>query len=98
MARKLKYDMPPNRKQKTDLLQYGIFGTHIEIFEDRLLSVEGCRGVCDYTDCYIRLKIKKGDLAIYGTLLQILTFEGEDITIGGRVRQIEFCFAGEQYA
>lgn len=65
-------------------------GTHIEMLSNYELSVDGCFGVYEYTDCYIRLNIENGSLIINGSKLDIASFEERTIIIHGNISSVEF--------
>lgn len=67
-----------------------IKGSHTEIFSNKKMIIEGCRGIVDYQDNYIKLKLKKGYLSIIGTEFLIQTFEDEKIIVNGNIISLEF--------
>ena len=64
---------------------------HIELFGNREVTVEGCIGVFEYCDTYLKLKLPKGALIVCGTNFDISAFEGTTITVKGKMSSIEFC-------
>lgn len=68
-------------------------GAHIELFSNRELSVEGCCGVYEYTDCYIRLNLGNGSLILSGENFDIDSFDEHIIIIRGNISSMEFCVA-----
>lgn len=66
-------------------------GAHIEIFSNKKLIIDGCYGIEDYQNNYIKLKIKKGYISLTGNDFLILSFENEKIDIKGNFFNIEFC-------
>lgn len=97
MSRKLKYKSGTTKKTawvlKGDATQdlNRVSGTHIEMISNREICVEGCVGVLEYTDVYLKLNLGKGMLIIIGNELDIVLFEGKNITICGNVNSVEFC-------
>ncbi len=69
----------------------GTVGTHIELFSNRQMVIEGCRGVCDYSSEYLKLKLIKGYAEISGNGLDIFLYEDSSITVNGEILNIEFC-------
>ncbi len=65
-------------------------GAHIEIFGNGKLVIEGCLGVYEYKDTYIKLRLVKGTLIICGSGFNIIYFENKLISIIGRISAIEF--------
>lgn len=63
----------------------------IDILGNGEITVEGCQGVFEYSDSYIKLKLNKGALIICGSRFNIVTFEGSLINIRGKISSIEFC-------
>lgn len=68
-----------------------IKGAHIQLFFNRKIIVDGCQGVFEYSDDYIRLNLGKGTLILFGKDFDILSFEGKVITIKGCISSVEFC-------
>lgn len=66
-------------------------GAHIEIFDTKKAEIEGCLGVYEYNDNYLKLKLKKGALIIEGSDFNISTFENGTITVSGKINNLEFC-------
>ena len=86
------------KKEKWNLLgignsidELGVLGApHIEIVGNTRFTLEGCCGVLDYGDTYIKLKLQKGYLVLFGTGLQIMLFENRLITVKGKIETLEF--------
>lgn len=77
---------------KEDILQRDfIRGAHIELFSNREITVEGCTGVLEYSNDYIKLNLGKGALILCGQSLDVLFFENDTITVRGKISSIEFC-------
>lgn len=75
-----------------ELLQTKVLkGAHIELFSNKEMVLEGCCGVFEYTDNYIRLNLGKGALIINGKNFDISTFQDKIIVIKGEIDTIEFC-------
>lgn len=68
-----------------------IKGAQIQLFLNRKIIVDGCHGVFEYADDFIRLSLGKGTLLLFGNDFNILAFEGKLITIKGNISSIEFC-------
>lgn len=66
-------------------------GAHIEIYSNKEIVIDGCLGIFEYSESYIKLNLCKGTLAISGSMLNILSFENDMITVRGTVSSIEFC-------
>lgn len=66
-------------------------GAKIEMLSNREVSVDGCRGIAEYNDIYVKLKIIGGLLIITGKELKIPVFERPVITVCGEIGAIEFC-------
>ena len=71
----------------TDILK----GSHTEIFSNSRIVIEGCLGVYEYNDCYLKLKLTKGALIVSGRDFDISTFEMGTITVNGKITSLEFC-------
>ncbi len=66
-------------------------GAHIELFSDSRITVEGCDGIYEYNENYLKLRLKKGALVLCGTDFDIAAFEGKNITVNGKIDSLEFC-------
>lgn len=74
-------------KTGTDLVS----GAHLELFGNKEIIIEGCMGVLEYSDTYLKLKLPKGALLVCGCDFDIVCFAGTTITIRGKVSSLEFC-------
>ena len=68
-----------------------ISGSHIQIFGNSKINLEGCMGVLEYTDTYLKLKLQKGSLIFCGSGFDIIFYEERLITVKGKISSIEFC-------
>ncbi|MBO5321306.1 MAG: YabP/YqfC family sporulation protein [Clostridia bacterium] len=95
MAKKLKI---PKKRSKWRLFKLSADNTnteilgsaHLEIFGNSKISIDGCLGVYEYNDTYIKLRIYKGSVIICGSGLNIAFFEDRLITICGKISDVEF--------
>ena len=98
MARKLKIEKS-KKKRKWKLIGCAdqvlhtdtISGAHIEIFGNSEISIEGCLGVFEYEDSYLKLRLSKGTLILCGSGFDIAYFENRLITVKGKISSVEFC-------
>lgn len=97
MRKKLKIDQK-TKKNKWNILNlseegadYDLFGsTHIEIYGNTRISIDGCLGVYEYRDTYLKLRMIKGALILVGSDFNIVYFENKVISIKGKVSAVEF--------
>ena len=68
-----------------------LFSPIIEITGNSVLTLEGCHGVLEYTDTYMKLKLQKGVLIICGSDFDITLFENKLISVKGNISSVEFC-------
>ncbi len=68
-----------------------IKGPHIELFHNNQAVIEGCIGVYEYNDTYLKLRLSKGAVILTGENFDILTFEDKTITVKGKISSLEFC-------
>lgn len=93
MAKKIK---TPKKKSKWRLLSdveidTEIIGSaHIEIFGNGKISIDGCLGVYEYKDNYLKLRLSKGSVILCGTGFNITYFENHLISVKGKISSIEF--------
>lgn len=67
-----------------------IKGPIITICGNREASVDGCRGVIDYHDDRIKLRITGGSVTFLGSGLCISAFSESSAVISGNLQNIEF--------
>lgn len=99
MAKKLR--IPTDKKRtkvhlfsfedKTEKQVSADIKSHIELFSNEEITVEMCRGILDYNEEYIKLRLLKGGLVIFGNGLCITYFENSTIRIKGVFTSLEFC-------
>lgn len=88
-ARKNKFNFI---KDYDEVLNQEMFvGAHTEIFSNKKVIIEGCQSILDYQNNYIKLKLKKGFLNVFGNEFLITAFDEEKIVIKGNIASIEFC-------
>ena len=88
----------PKAKNKWRLLKLNeeandseMLGTaHIEIFGNNKISIDGCLGVYEYKDTYLKLRLVKGTLILCGIGFNITYFENSTISIKGKISAVEF--------
>ena len=98
MAKKLKIEKV-KKKNSWNLLSYKdsildkdmLTSPHIQIFGNSKINIEGCYGVVEYTDTYLKLKLQKGWLILCGSDFDIIFFEERLMTAKGKISSVEFC-------
>lgn len=65
--------------------------SYIQLFGNGEITLEGCCGVLEYENDYIKLKLARGNLTVCGTGFDIVSFEGGCIRIKGSIATLEFC-------
>ena len=79
-------------KDSSEVLNTELFGgSHVEIYSNKKIIIEGCNGIVDYQNDYIKLKLKKGFLTLSGTDFLVISFDNEKIDIKGNIITLEFC-------
>ena len=54
------------------------------------VNIENYRGIIEYTDTLIRVKVKQGQIKITGKDLQIDYYTNDDMRITGKTEKIEY--------
>ena len=98
MSKKLKIEKS-QKKQKLNILRHTeelldtgmATGAHTEIFGNNQISIDGCMGVHEYRDTYLKLKLQRGSIILCGTGFDITYFENRLITVKGKISSVEFC-------
>lgn len=97
MSKKFKFKSEkPREKWKifgcgVDMSNASVKGAHLELFGNREIIIEGCMGVLEYSDTYLKLRLPKGSLTVCGSGFDIVTFEDTVITVRGNISSLEFC-------
>lgn len=98
MAKKLKIEKSKKKSGwhllscSDDILDKDLISaTHTEIFGNNKINIEGCLGVFEYTDTYLKLKLNKGTVILCGSGFDITYFEEKQITVKGKISSVEFC-------
>ncbi len=97
MAKKYKIEKS-GKKVKWDLLGKNdnfsanmLSASHTEIIGNTSLTLDGCLGVYEYTDTFLKLKLSRGAMIICGTDFDIVLFENKQISVRGKISSVEFC-------
>ena len=94
MSEKFKF-VSKKKKEKINLLgierEREFKGAHIELFSNKEITIDGCCGVFEYGNDYIRLNIGKGSVLLCGNNFDIVFFENQLITVKGNISSLEFC-------
>ncbi len=67
-----------------------IGSARIEICGNTRITVDGCLGVYEYRDTYLRLRLTKGTVILCGIGFNIVFFENRQITVKGKISSVEF--------
>ena len=67
-----------------------IGSARIEICGNTRITIDGCLGVYEYRDTYLRLRLTKGTVILCGIGFNIVFFENRQITIKGKISSVEF--------
>lgn len=63
----------------------------VEIILNKEAVVDGCYGVLEYYDNFIKLNIGKGTVLFCGANLQIISLDQQVAVIKGKIDNIEYC-------
>lgn len=98
LAKKYKTEQKKTREKWNILRDLDAFpekdmlgGAHTEIFGNSKINVDGCLGVFEYRDTYLKLKLQKGVLILCGSGFDIVFYEEQLISIKGKISSVEFC-------
>lgn len=97
MAKKYKIEKSEKKNKwnlsvkSEDLSSNILASSRIEITGNFALTLEGCLGVSEYTDTYMKLKLQKGSLILCGSGFDITLFENKQISVKGKITSVEFC-------
>lgn len=98
MAKKLKIE---NNKKHTkwnifklasqEIENAFVLGTRIELFHNSQAIIEGCLGVYEYSENYLKIRLSSGALVLCGADFNIVSFEEKTIVVNGKITSLEFC-------
>ena len=74
--------LPPDAQPKN---------AHIELVGNCECIVDGCKGIIEYTNSYIKLSLGEKIITFTGDDLNIISMNFENVMIEGNILQIEFC-------
>ncbi len=97
MSKKLKIDCKP-KKNKWRLLSFAeeeinreiVSNARTEILGNSRITIDGCLGVYEYKDTYLKLRLSRGTAIICGSGFNIVYFENKLISVKGKISAIEF--------
>lgn len=93
LSKKLKTDQT-EKKQKLKFFQteeiLAANETVINIIGNKEVSIDGCKGVIDYYDNLIKIKLIKGAAVFSGSALTLCEFSDSGAVIRGNIESIEF--------
>lgn len=90
MSKSKKDNCPPRRSIKECLPLEFNSGTMMEICSNREITVDGCRGIAEYSECVIKINTNQGLIAIEGKNLNIKYLSVSSVVIEGIIKSIEF--------
>jgi sporulation protein YqfC len=67
-----------------------IKGPFIEIFSNTQIVIEGCGGVLEYNENYLKLRLASGALVLEGENFDVVSFENKTIFVKGKINSLEF--------
>lgn len=65
-------------------------GAVIEICSDRQITIDGCKGISEYSDFTIKIKTSNGLIAVSGRYLTIKYLSVSSVVIEGKILNVEF--------
>ncbi len=91
MPKKLKPDINP-RKHSLRLFEHlpELSGPIIRICSNKEVSIDGCKGVIDYREEFIKLRIAGGSVTFSGSGLTMTAFTESSAVISGKLQNVEF--------
>ena len=87
-------------KHKTEKIKFLSFGeephlsigdiSQITLTGNKQAQIEGCGGIIDYTETFIKISIKKGFITFFGKDFKVLSFFDNQIIFKGEIMSIEY--------
>ncbi|MBE6787574.1 MAG: hypothetical protein E7537_04420 [Ruminococcaceae bacterium] len=96
LAKKMKIETQKQKEKWNifsgeELSKSALIGPRLEFFSNRQLILEGCLGLLEYNDNFLKLRLLKGALVLEGTGFDIVSFEEKTIVVKGEFSRLEFC-------
>ncbi len=66
-------------------------GANITLFSNKEAVIDGCYGIIEYSDCFIKLSIGNQVIALTGCDFDIFDYTDCSITVRGFIKGLEFC-------
>ena len=66
-----------------------------QIWDNGVAYTESCRGILDVGEGYIRLKLGRRPVTLWGDKLEVLSYTGGRLLIRGDIKRVEFDGSGE---
>lgn len=78
--------------EKALSLPYGTIdrGVRIVLFSNKEALIEGCKGISEYDENCIVLKLKNNSIKFVGTQLNVSSYEKNNMVIKGNFLSVEF--------
>jgi sporulation protein YqfC len=96
LARKLKIESI-RKKEKWNLLarenkleKQLLIGPRIELVANKQIVVEGCLGVLEYNENYLKLRLSSTALILQGENFDVVSFSDQSILVKGKINSLEF--------
>ncbi len=95
MSRKFRFESAKEREKilggnEDTLKPEHIRGPHITFYSNKEMIVDGCTGIIEYCDTYLRLKAGKGSMTLFGRDFDITVFDDRQLNVRGNFSSIEF--------
>lgn len=69
----------------------------VSVCGDREIYIENHKGLAEYGDTVIRIKMKNGEIRVLGRDLKIIVMKYNNIVINGEFKAVEYEKNGEKY-
>jgi len=97
MGKKLKTEIR-KKKKHWNLGGFSKMGDNVEMLSaprteivgNQKITIDGCMGVYEYRDTYLKLRLSKGTVTLCGSEFCIVYFENRTISVKGKIASIEF--------
>ncbi|NMA79900.1 MAG: hypothetical protein GX967_04565 [Clostridiales bacterium] len=70
----------------------------MQIIDNKEVFFEGCKGILDYTENQVKVKLSRINVVVTGTSLIMENYNSGGLTIRGMLHSIEFVTRGEEDA
>lgn len=79
------------KSERSPMTNSSVTEPFITLISDKEATVEGCKGIVEYSDVFVSVNCKKHILKFEGFNLTIKSLSKDCISVAGTITQLNFC-------